>query len=227
MNENFGARRMTFIDVEDISLTIQGNEILEDISFHIKKGQHTSINGPSGSGKSTILKILARLMQADSGQVFFEGKDIEKLDYRDYRKDVSYVFQNPDLFDETVYDNLSFPYTIRNQDFDQDRAKKLLKQLKLDYISLDKEISSLSGGEKQRVGLARNLLFPPKVLLLDEVTSSLDEDHSKEIWDLFFDQARQNEITLVWISHDVAEQNLAKQKIYIVDGKIKEGGQDE
>lgn len=211
---------MELIKIEDISLNVTNQNILDNINFSIKKGQHTSINGPSGSGKSTILRILARLTKESSGKIFFDNKDIYQHEYTDYRKEVSYVIQNPQLFGETIEDNLIFPSKIRNSEFDSNRALTLMEKLGLGSMSLDKKVDGLSGGEKQRVGLIRNLMYPPKVLLLDEVTSSLDDDSSKLVWEFLFDEAKNSEITLVWVSHDEDEQNMAEQKIYLKNGKM-------
>ncbi|MGX7072129.1 ABC transporter ATP-binding protein [Helcococcus kunzii] len=218
---------MELIKIENLSLEVPKQKILDDINFSIHKGQFTSINGPSGSGKSTILRILARLTKESSGNIYFEDKDMYQYEYTDYRKEVSYVIQNPQLFGETIRDNLSFPAKVRNQEFDENRAKSLLDRLGLGHMNLDKSVYSLSGGEKQRIGLIRNLMYPPKVLLLDEVTSSLDDDSSELVWDFLFEEAKKSEITLVWVSHDEHEQNMAEQKIYLKKGKMAKGEMNE
>lgn len=214
---------MELIKIENLSLEVPKQKILDDINFSIHKGQFTSINGPSGSGKSTILRILARLTKESSGNIYFEDKDMYQYEYTDYRKEVSYVIQNPQLFGETIRDNLSFPAKVRNQEFDENRAKSLLDRLGLGHMNLDKSVDSLSGGEKQRIGLIRNLMYPPKVLLLDEVTSSLDDNSSELVWDFLFEEAKKSDITLVWVSHDEHEQNMAEQKIYLKKGKMAKG----
>lgn len=218
---------MELIKIENLSLEVPKQKILDDISFSIHKGQFTSINGPSGSGKSTILRLLARLTKESSGNIYFEDKDMYQYEYTDYRKEVSYVIQNPQLFGETIRDNLSFPAKMRNQEFDENRAKSLLDRLGLGHMNLDKSVDSLSGGEKQRIGLIRNLMYPPKVLLLDEVTSSLDDDSSELVWDFLFEEAKKSDITLVWVSHDEHEQNMAEQKIYLKKGKMAKGEMNE
>ncbi|EHR35518.1 hypothetical protein HMPREF9709_00470 [Helcococcus kunzii ATCC 51366] len=218
---------MELIKIENLSLEVPKQKILDDINFSIHKGQFTSINGPSSSGKSTILRILARLTKESSGNIYFEDKDMYQYEYTDYRKEVSYVIQNPQLFGETIRDNLSFPAKVRNQEFDENRAKSLLDRLGLGHMNLDKSVDSLSGGEKQRIGLIRNLMYPPKVLLLDEVTSSLDDDSSELVWDFLFEEAKKSEITLVWVSHDEHEQNMAEQKIYLKKGKMAKGEMNE
>lgn len=155
--------------------------ILQDFSLTIEKGDWLTISGPSGSGKSTLLQLLAALRSPDRGQILFEGKDISKLPANLYRQQVSYCFQQPVLFGDSVQDNLAFPFEIRRQSFDQDKAKAALAAFNLDADFLAKKIIALSGGERQRVALARNLLFLPKVLLLDEITTGLDVANEKAV----------------------------------------------
>lgn len=215
---------MEIISVHNLGLEAQNQKILQNINFSINKGQHTSINGPSGSGKSTILRILSKLTKESEGYCEFEGNKINDFEYTDYRKQVSYVIQNPQLIGETVEDNLAFPAQIRSEEFDSKIADYLKEKLGLSYIENSKKITELSGGEKQRIGLTRNLMYPPKVLLLDEVTSSLDEETTKLVWKLLFEEAENNDITLIWVSHDEDEQNMAKNKIYLKNGRqIEEG----
>lgn len=213
---------MSLIELKNISLEDHQQAILQNVSFSIKSGQHTSISGPSGSGKSTILRLMALLLEPSEGKVFYQGQDIAQLESTEYRREVSYSYQSPQLFGRTVEDNLAFPAKIRQHEFDGSRAKALLVDVGLDYIGLDKAVDDLSGGEKQRVALIRNLMYPPKVLLLDEVTSGLDDENSERIWDWLLKRATQEEVTLVWVSHNEKEQQLASQQIQIRHGKLVE-----
>lgn len=208
--------------VNGLSYEVNGQSILREISFEIKDGEHTSINGPSGSGKSTILKLLALLLEPSVGEILYGGENIETLEATDYRRQVSYCYQSPQLFGKTVEDNLAFPSKIRDADFDSERAKSLLNDVGLSYISLDKEIEGLSGGERQRVALVRNMMYPPKFLLLDEVTSGLDEKNGEQIWRWLERCAEEEKFTMVWISHNELEQQLATQKMYIYQGELVE-----
>lgn len=211
---------MNLIELKNISLNDHNQMILHKISFEIKEGQHTSISGPSGSGKSTILRLIALLLEPSEGQIYYQNQDITQLLSTEYRREVSYSYQSPQLFGKTVQDNLAFPAEVRQLSFDKKRAEALLAEVSLEYINLDKSIDDLSGGEKQRVALIRNLMYPPKVLLLDEVTSGLDDDNSERIWSWLLNQADQEQITLIWVSHSEKEQQLAAQKIKIYHGKL-------
>lgn len=213
---------MSLIELKNISLEDHQQAILQNVSFSIKSGQHTSISGPSGSGKSTILRLMALLLEPSEGEIFYQGQDIAQLESTEYRREVSYSYQSPQLFGRTVEDNLAFPAKIRQHEFEESRAKALLVDVGLDYIGLDKAVDDLSGGEKQRVALIRNLMYPPKVLLLDEVTSGLDDENSERIWDWLLKRATQEEVTLVWVSHNEKEQQLASQQIQIRHGKLVE-----
>ena len=173
-----------------------------------------------GSGKSTILKLIANLVSPSSGTIFYHGSEIQKLDPIKYRRQVMYCFQQPVLFGKTVKDNLSFPYQIRNKEVDLVRLDSLLKIVDLPAEFLNKEINSLSGGEKQRVALIRSIVFLPKVLLLDEVTTGLDEE-SKQIVNQLLNQLNKEQgVTLVRVTHDTEEIQQAQQVIRIVAGKV-------
>lgn len=142
-----------------------------------------------------------------------------KIDPLTYRRNVSYCFQQPSLFGEKVSDNLSFPYEIRNFKVDQERVYQLLRDVNLGAEYLAKDINSLSGGEKQRVALIRNLVFLPKVLLLDEVTTGLDQA-SKEIVHHLIDQVHRKGVTIVQVTHDQGEIESAQHIIQIEKGGI-------
>lgn len=175
--------------------------------------------GPSGSGKSSILKLLAGLTSATSGTIFFQGRDIAELDMPTYRREVSYCFQQPVLFGQTVQDNLQFPYAIRQLAFDQTKALKALESVHLAPEFLSKKITELSGGEKQRVALIRNLLFEPKVLLLDEISAGLDAETKAIVNKLLADYHAAGN-TLIEVTHDQSEIDVAQKILKIEGGRV-------
>lgn len=205
-----------------ISFQIEEKLLLNDITMNFEKGSHTTITGPSGSGKSTLLKLLASLLTPTKGKIFFNNQDIETLTLENYRMQVSYCFQQPSLFGETVRDNFMFPYEVRKKDFQESHVLELLEEVKLPESYLDKRITELSGGEKQRVALIRNVIFLPEVLLLDEVTAGLDED-SKQIVNQWLLQLNQEKnVTLIRVTHDaeeIAQSTIVKK---IVAGRLEE-----
>lgn len=211
---------MPFLSLNGLSYEVKGQRILDDISINIEEGDFISIGGPSGSGKSSLLKIIATIISKTDGEIFYKGIPLEQYEPTLYRREVSYCFQSPVLFGKTVRDNLSFPYEIRQMEFDQKKAVNLLSVLGLSESDLDKEIKFLSGGEKQRVALIRNMLFEPKVLLLDEVTSALDEANRTIIWNWLRTLKKRGSITILMVTHNDEEALLADKNIQIVDGKI-------
>lgn len=215
------------LELKSVSFEVDGRKILKNISFDIKKGEFITLTGPSGSGKSTLLKIIGHLINPSSGNIIYENKNITEYNPTDYRKNVSYFFQNAVLFDETVYDNLAFPARIREEDFDKNHAIEGLKTVQLPENYLDKSIHELSGGERQRIALVRNLMYSPNVLLMDEVTSSLDKEN-KEIILAFIKHLNQEQnMTILWITHDTEEINESNRLIQLKDGKMEDVKHDE
>ncbi len=216
----------SILEVKHLSFSVGEKEILKDISFKIQKGDFLTIKGPSGSGKSTLLKLLAAIMNPSTGEIIYKGKPLSEYEITDYRKEVSYSFQNAALFGTTVADNLMFPYEIRNEPFDRDRAIALLDKVMLSEQYLDQKITELSGGEKQRVALIRNVLFTPEVLLLDEVTSALDAENRKVISDAILRLNRENNITVLWVTHNTDEINDAAKTIEMKEGRLEDVSHD-
>lgn len=210
---------MKIFELDNLGLVSPEKMILEGISLSIEEGEHLTITGPSGSGKSSLLKLLAALVSPSSGQLFYRGQDLGELDPVAYRREVSYCFQQPVLFGQTVRDNVAFPFEIRQIHFDQERVLTALARLDLGPEFLDKPIKDLSGGEKQRVALVRNLLFEPKVLLLDEVSSGLDEK-TKILLRTFLNDLHQEGVTLIEVTHDQQEIEAAERLVTIVGGRL-------
>lgn len=210
------------INVENLVVELNNKQILKGISFSIFEKQHVYISGPSGSGKSTLLKVLASLVPFKSGDIFYKDKDILQIDPIAYRREVSYCYQQPTLFGDTVRDNLVFPYEIRKEAFDEEKAVSLLKEVGLTSGFLDQKITELSGGERQRVAMIRNLIFEPEVLLLDEVTTGLDIESKKIVRKLINDNEKSG-MTIIEITHDESEIDPDGRLIMIEDGEIING----
>lgn len=210
------------ISLKQISFKIAQKTILEDITLDIQKGEVLTITGPSGSGKSTLLKLIGSLFSPTEGEIIYKGKELKQIDPEVYRKEVSYFFQNASLFDQTVKDNLTFPYFIRDKEADESYIKSYLEKVKIPEAYYNKPVAELSGGEKQRVALVRNLLFQPEVLLLDEVTSSLDANNKAIIHSVISALNKENQITVVKITHDETELSDSTRLLHIIDGRLEE-----
>ncbi|MDW8742248.1 ATP-binding cassette domain-containing protein [Streptococcus suis] len=210
---------MPIFQLNHVGLVHADTTILEDVTLSIDAGQRLTLVGPSGSGKSSILKLLAGLTSPSQGQVLYQSQDLAQMDMPLYRREVSYCFQQPVLFGQTVRDNLAFPFDIRQLDVDEERVVQALAKVDLPATFLDKKISELSGGEKQRVALVRNLLFEPQVLLLDEVTAGLDATTKALVHELIADYHKVGH-TIVEVTHDVEEITAASTIIQVEKGRI-------
>ncbi|SEK20653.1 putative ABC transport system ATP-binding protein [Carnobacterium iners] len=212
----------SIVELNHVSFKVADKLILNDVSFSVDKGEFVTITGPSGSGKSTLLKIIASMLSQTAGTIHYKGKKIEEYNPIDYRKEVSYGFQTAVLFGKTVEDNLIFPYEIRQILFDQDKAISYLEKVGLDESYLTKNINDLSGGEKQRIALIRNVLFLPEVLLLDEVTSALDEENKQVIGRFVKEMNQTKQITVLWVTHNSSEVEESDRVINIINGGVEE-----
>lgn len=206
--------------LEGIHYQIDEQVILDAVSFTLKPGEFKLITGPSGCGKSTLLKIVSSLLSPTRGNITFNGKNIDDVAPEEYRKQVSYCFQTPALFGDTVYDNLALPYQIRKLKPDEKRMCQDLAQLALPDSMLKKGINELSGGEKQRISLIRNLQFMPKVLLLDEVTSALDEDNKRNVNELIHHLVAEQGLGVLWVTHDKDEIAHADEVITLPVNRV-------
>lgn len=212
---------MSQIEFQNVSYKGGDKTILENISVGIEVGDYFSIVGPSGSGKSTFLKLCCHLISPAEGKILLNGTDMMLQDPVELRRKISYCFQTPVLFGDTVKENLNYPYSIRNQSLDLERVKALFHTFNLSMDFLKHEVKNLSGGEKQRIALIRTLLFKPEVLLLDEVTSALDTDNTL-IVEKGIEVLNQQGITVLWVTHNPAQsRKYAKKLLTIESGKIK------
>lgn len=195
-------------------------KIFENFSFTISKGDMVAIMGKSGSGKTTLLNIIGGLESIDKGTYLFNGKDVSKFNEKELlqfrRKNISFVFQNFALINEySVMDNILLPLKYRYRNIDKKKladARELLDKLDIAYV-LDQKIDNLSGGEKQRIAIARSLISNTNVILADEPTGALDEKSGYMIMELF-KQMKNIGKTIIIVTHDI---DVAKKCDYIIN----------
>lgn len=212
---------MSLIEFKNMTFEHNNKFILKNISLNIESGDFISVVGPSGSGKSTLLKLCAHLISPTSGNITFNGRDFSDISPTDLRRNVTYCFQTPYLFCKTVTENIEFPYTIRNMKIDLTRINSLFAMFHMSEDYLQRDVQNLSGGEKQRIALIRSLIFKPKVLLLDEITSALDPDNTL-IVEKVIKSLSQEGITILWVTHDPDQIEKYANKILTIDsGKIR------
>lgn len=183
-----------------------------------------AIVGPSGSGKSSLLRLLNRLDEPTSGTVFVEGTDFRNLEPRELRRKLGMVTQRPYLFPGTVAENLQFGPAQRGETLAGEAIEELLSQVGLkDYGG--RNVANLSGGEAQRVSVARTLANSPLVLLLDEPTSALDEAAKLEVESSIQKVVHDHGLTCVMVTHDLAQASrLAEKALLLEAGRIVRAG---
>ncbi len=212
------------IQFRDVHYQVKDKQILTAINFAISTGEAVTIVGPSGSGKSTILKLLAKIISPSSGSIEVNEQNISTLPSASYRQQVSYCFQQPVLFGKNVRDNFQFVYDIRAKEYYENHVLETLASLDLKPEILDQEIADLSGGEKQRVALARNTIFMPQVLLLDEVTTGLDLTTKSLILDWLADLNAKQNVTIIKVTHEEDEIAASTRLLEVNEGRLTENG---
>ena len=199
--------------------------VLKNVNMKINKGELVSLSGPSGSGKSTLLHIIALLDQPTSGEIFFKKKNFSKSNDREKdfvrRKGISIIYQQNNLLsDFTALENVLIPLLNNGYSWDES-TKKAKKTLSLVNLSrrLNHFPSELSGGEQQRVAVARALITEPDLILADEPTGSLDRKTANEIFSLFSKLKSKNR-AILYATHNRELSNRADYKLNILDGNI-------
>jgi putative ABC transport system ATP-binding protein len=205
---------------EEVVVIRGDRRALDGFTAELPGGGVTVVFGPSGSGKSTLLRLCNRLEVPSSGRVAFGGDDVAWLDPLALRRRVGMVFQRPTPFPGTVRDNL----LTASPTADDEQLGTSLARAALDGSWLDRDAKALSGGEAQRVCVARTLVTDPDVLLLDEPTSALDEE-AMLVLERAVCELTQHGITVIWVTHDAAQlKRLADQVVRIEHGKYAGAG---
>lgn len=218
------------IHLTNIEKSFGSLEVLKGIDLEINNGEVVSIVGPSGAGKTTLLQIMGTLDRPDSGKVIVDGVDVSTLSQKklsDFRNQhVGFVFQFHQLLPEfTALENIMIPAFIAGKS--QKEAKRRALEL-LDFMGLTERAehkpNELSGGEKQRVAVARALVNNPAVILADEPSGSLDTKNKGELHQLFFDLRDKFGQTFVIVTHDEQLASITDRTIHMKDGRILEEG---
>ena len=215
------------IDVKHLTFKYDVNQehnTLDDLSFHVKRGEWLSIIGHNGSGKSTTVRLLDGLLAAESGQIFIEGDLLTEDNVWDIRHKIGMVFQNPDnqFVGATVEDDVAFG--LENKGIPLDEMKERVAKA-LDLVGMsefaDREPSRLSGGQKQRVAIAGALAMQPDIIILDEATSMLDPEGRLELIKTIREIRKQYQMTVVSITHDLDEVALSARVLVMKKGKVE------
>jgi len=204
--------------------------ILEDISLEIPLGEVFTILGPSGSGKTSLLRLLNRLDDPTSGEIFFDGEPLGAFDPLQLRRRIGYIFQVPTMLPGTVADNLAYAAdlgrsTRRRKAVDRAAMAECLRRAALSEDYLDRPAERLSVGEQQRVSIARALMTSPEVLLMDEPTSALDPTATARLLDLIRELNERNKLTIVFVTHQLEQARaVGRNTAVLINGRIAEVG---
>lgn len=220
---------MNILELKNVKKTYKTRnvktEALKNISFSVENGEFISIMGESGSGKTTLLNIIATLDKATSGNVILNGKDINSIKENEIskfrREKLGFVFQDFNLLDQfNNKDNILLPMVLSNSDINtmEKSLDYLKKTLNLDAI-IDKYPYEVSGGQKQKVAIARAIITTPSLLLADEPTGALDSNSSNMILDLFT-KINGNGQTILMVTHSMMAASYSKRVLFIKDGLI-------
>ena len=209
------------VAIEHVSLSLGGRAVLRDVTLRVAPGEAVALIGRSGAGKTTVLRLLNGLARPTSGTVTIDG-DLLDGDLAIRRRRIGTMLQSPGLFPHrTVYDNVAtVPRLLGWEETrTRDAARLLLEQLELPFeIFAERFPRSLSGGEQQRVGIARATVAEPPLLLCDEPFSALDPLVRRELQDAFIRLRDRGAVTMVFVTHDVAEAVRVAQRIVLIDG---------
>jgi putative ABC transport system ATP-binding protein len=212
------------LSAKGLSFTVDDAPIVRDVDLDVAAGETVTVVGPSGAGKSTLLRLLCRLDEPTEGTVYLDGTDYRTIDPTALRARVGLVPQAPALRSGTVRDNVTIGPRLRDEPVAPDRVETLLDRVDLAGYA-DRSVTDLSGGEAQRVAIARTLMMDPEVLLLDEPTASLDPESQAEIEALLRALLADSDRTVVLVTHDQAQvDRVADRVVEFVDGQIRGRG---
>jgi putative ABC transport system ATP-binding protein len=212
------------IAAENLARRVDGTVLVQGISFEVEAGDVFVIFGPSGAGKSTLLRLLNRLDEPTGGRVLLDGTDTRTLNPRELRRRVGWVPQQPTLVEGTVADNVAWGRRLRGACVDRADVERLLERLGLEGLA-DRAAGDVSGGEAQRVAIARTLYNDPEVVLLDEPASSLDAAAADRVETLLEEVREAFSLTLVLVTHDADRaRRLGTRGLRLEDGHVARTG---
>jgi len=209
------------IQIRDLLIQRNGIDALRIDSLDIQRGETLTVVGPNGAGKSTLLLALARLIKPASGEIIYDGRSQKQWDELEYRRKISFVFQSPLLMDMSVEQNVALGLTFRGTPKEEisERVGKWMKQLGVEALS-KRRAGQLSGGEAQRVSLARAFVLDPELLLLDEPFSALDPPTRAKLFEDLSALLKEDHRTAVFVTHNLNEATKLSHRIAVIVGGI-------
>ncbi len=219
---------MNPIEIKNLNFSYdQTQDVVKDVSFVVKKGSYTTLIGHNGSGKSTIAKLIIGLLEKEKGSILIDGEELSLESIEGIRRKIGIVFQNPDnqFIGATVRDDIAFG--LENHQVEPSEMDVIIENYAREVGMseyLDHEPTRLSGGQKQRVAIAGILSMKPDILILDEATSMLDPEGKEDINKLVKQLHKENNMTILSITHDVEEVLKSDHVIVMYEGRIVKDG---
>lgn len=216
------------IEFKEVNFHADGAHIIKNITGSFVKGKITTLVGPSGAGKSTLFRLCNGLISPSSGDIFINETHIDSYDPVNLRRKVGYALQDATMISGTVRDNLALPKTLSGQSLSEDEATELMQVVGLDADFSEKKAKDLSGGQRQKLSIARTLVNRPDILLLDEITSSLDRVSRQDIETLIQKINEKYNVTIVWITHNLVQARaIGDYSWVLMNGELKESGKSD
>ena len=215
-------RYESVLNLSNVSYMADNKNIVSEVSFSLDEKKTYALVGPSGSGKTTILMLMNGLISPTSGKILYKGDTIEGLDMPMYRSVATLMFQEPLLVPGNGRDNLLMPYSLesnKGKDPSESDMARILSECGLCEEYLDKDTSTFSGGEKQRLSLARTILMRPEIMMLDEPTSALDMGSERDIISLL--ERQRQHCTIFYVTHSYQLIERADNVMLLKDGRIQ------
>lgn len=214
------------IHFQQVHFSVNELNILISITGSIPKGKITTLVGPSGAGKTTLLKMCNGLLSPTAGTIFIDDQPITSYEPTALRRYVGIALQAAPMIAGTVFDNLSLPRSLQGEKLTQQEAIQYLQDVGLGESFLQRPASELSGGQRQKVSIARTLINQSSILLLDEITSALDRQSGQDIEELILTLNKKYNVTIIWITHNLQQARTIGHYTWVMmDGELIETGE--
>lgn len=214
------------IHFHHIHYSVEDIHILKEITGSFPEGRITTLVGPSGAGKTTLLKLCNGLVSPDSGEIFINNTNINTYEPVELRRLVGIALQSAPMVRGTVMKNLTLPKELQGKTLTDHEALELLSDVGLEADFLYRSTNDLSGGQRQKVSIARTLVNRPQILLLDEITSSLDRTSTQDIEELIIKINRKYGTTMIWITHNLKQAiEVGDYTWVMMEGEVVETGE--
>ncbi len=213
------------IHFQQVTFSSNDKMIIKSITGSFPKGKITTLVGPSGAGKTTLLKMCNGLISPTDGQLLIDNQDISTYEPTALRRHVSMALQAAPMIEGTVFDNLALPRSLQGEKLAEQEAIHYLRDVGLDQSFLQHPSNKLSGGQRQKVSIARTLINQSSILLLDEITSALDRQSVQDIETLIATINKKFNVTIIWITHNLQQAlTIGHYTWVMMDGELIETG---